>query len=88
MLLVTAMEASPAMMGRRDSSCSWEDLPALGADAALSHSCSSGNPRATVRVVVDGTLLDYTLTPGREPSSEQRQALVELVAASAKRDGR
>lgn len=87
-LLVTAMEASPAMLGRRDSSCSWEDLPALGADAALSHSCSSGNPRATVRVVVGAKLLDYSLTPGHEPSTEQRQALVELVAAAAERNGR
>ncbi len=83
-LLVTAMDASPAMLGRRDGSCSWEDLPALGADAALSHSCSSGNPRATVRVVAGGKLLDYSLTPGHEPSTEQRQALVELVAAVAK----
>ena len=87
-LLVTAMEASPAMLGRRDSTCSWDDLPTLGADAALSHSCSSGNPRATVRIVLGATLLDYSLTPGHEPSTEHRQALVDFVAAAAVRNGR
>jgi hypothetical protein len=84
-LLVSATPASPALMGRRDGSCTWDDQPDLGAGAALGYSCSSGNPRATLRMVVGGTMLDYNLTPGSEPTEDQRRALVALARAVAAR---
>jgi len=80
-LLVSVTQASPAMLGRRDANCSWEEVAELGPDAAIGRGCTSGVPRATLRMTIGGELVEYNLTPGSEPSEGQRRALVELAKA-------
>lgn len=78
-LMVSVQEAIPALVGRRGGGCTWEEVPALGEDAALGSSCAEGNPRATLRMVVGDRLLEYNLVPGAEPTAAQRQALVAMA---------
>ncbi len=80
-LLVSASPAIPAMMERRDGGCTWEELPQLGTGAVLGYSCREGNPRATLRLAVEGTMIEYNLTPGTEPTTTQRAQLVEMARA-------
>jgi len=84
-VLVSVTPASPAMLGRRDTSCTWEELGDLGTGAAIGHGCTAGQPRATLRMTIGGELVEYNLTPGSEPSADQRQALVELAKAVRER---
>jgi hypothetical protein len=79
-VMVSVQEAIPALIARRGGECTWEAVPALGEDAALGYSCSEGNPRATLRMVVGDRLIEYNLVPGAEPTEAQRQALLDMAA--------
>ena len=78
-VMVSVQEAIPALVARRGGGCTWEAVPTLGEDAALGYSCSEGNPRATLRMVVGDRLIEYNLVPGAEPTEAQRRALVDMA---------
>jgi hypothetical protein len=79
-VMVSVQEAIPALVASRGGGCTWEAVPTLGEDAALGYSCSEGNPRATLRMVVGDRLIEYNLVPGAEPTEAQRQALLDMAA--------
>lgn len=77
-LTVSIREASPPMLKLRSADCTWKDIPALGQDAALGHTCTGGNPRATLQFVKGNKQVVYNLAPGSEPTEAQRQTLLDL----------
>lgn len=80
-LMVSAIDAGSnpgPLLDRRDGGCTWEDQPTLGEGAVLGYACEGGNPRATLRLVIGGRVIEYNLAPGTEPTAEQRQALLEM----------
>lgn len=77
-LTVSIRDLDPALLALRGEDCTWQELPALGAQAALGHTCTSGNPRATLQFVAGNRQVVYNLVPGAEPSAAQREGLIEL----------
>jgi len=59
--------------------CRTEAVEALGPGASLSWGCTGGNPRASVRYTEPRRVVEMHLTPGREPTAEERKGLVELA---------
>jgi hypothetical protein len=59
--------------------CRTEAVEPLGPGATLSWGCTGGNPRASVRYAEPHRVVELHLTPGREPTAEERKSLVELA---------
>lgn len=59
--------------------CRTEAVESLGPGATLSWGCTGGNPRASVRYAEPHRVVELHLTPGREPTAEERKSLVELA---------
>ncbi len=62
-----------------DGGCRTEAAEPLGPGATLSWGCTGGNPRASVRYAEPHRVVELHLTPGREPTAEERKGLVELA---------
>jgi hypothetical protein len=84
-VLVTITETDDAessvagMTALAEEWCTTEELSELGT-ATLQYECTSGNPRATVRVATGPGMVEYTLVPGDgEPTANDRKHLVELA---------
>lgn len=70
-----------------DAGCRAEPVDALGPGATLAWGCSGGNPRASVRYAEARRVVEMHLTPGREPTAQERKELVELARlARARRE--
>ena len=62
-----------------DAGCRTEAVSTLGPGATLSWGCTGGRPRASVRYTEPHRVVELHLTPGREPTAEERKSLVELA---------
>ncbi len=76
-----------SMSSLAGGSCTSERLPGLAGAAVLEYACSSGNPRASVRLAAGAAMIEYTFAPGEEPTAEERALLIELARHALKRAG-
>lgn len=66
----------------RSDDCNWAPAPQL-AGAVLATSCKEGNPRAELHVGLGPDTLNYSLTPGRQPTTAQVDTLQALAAKAS-----
>ena len=69
----------------KDGGCTVDRLPNLGKAAGIAHHCSIGNPRAEVLFVTGSRMYRFLFAPAAEPSADDREALVELARAAARK---
>ena len=67
----------------KNEGCSVDTLSSLGKGAGISYRCRSGNPRAEVVVVNGSRWLRILYAPPAEPTTGEREALVELARFAA-----
>jgi hypothetical protein len=67
----------------RNEKCEVDPIAGLGKGAGIAHHCGSGNPRAEVLVTTGSRWLRVLYAPAKEPTAEERAALVELAKAGA-----
>ena len=86
-LMISISEAQdPEQMANNMKARDCVNLPVdgLGPLATLSHSCRSGNPRATVTFFVGYSMLQLNFIPGGEPTPAQRADLVQMSKFAAR----
>lgn len=63
----------------KSGGCTVDTVPKLGNGAGIAHHCGAGNPRAEVVVVAGSRIFRILYAPAKEPSDDERAALVELA---------
>lgn len=84
LMLAIVEDVNPGLAQSMASSggCRSEPLPALGAHGSISHACSEGNPRATVRYLQGSRHFEFSWIPGKEPGEAERDLLIKLALAA------
>jgi hypothetical protein len=82
-VIFSRIDSNPSQYGMfiesSSSTCKLEKAPDVGAAAHVSHSCTAGNPTASVNFLKDNFMHDISLTTSKEPSAAQRAVLVKMA---------